>query len=159
MFKDALLPKVNPSRDISDPAVHLADWMVAMPHFEVQIHEEALGGEESPVSGQLIEKLTEAALTVYPESFRKLVGVELFGVPAGRWGVGGKVTDEPSPLVTLRSREGLFHHPDFGGAPARLISAITDAVVAVLGESVRERVMVRLVGIPAGRSGLGGALT
>ncbi|MGP3985527.1 tautomerase family protein [Streptomyces sp. 3N207] len=129
-----------------------------MPHFEVQIHEEALGGEESAVSGQLVKELTEAALTVYPESFRELVGVEIFGVPRGRWGVGGKVTDELSPIVTLRSREGLFHHPDLVEAPTRLISAITDAVVAVLGESVQERVTVRLVGIPAGRSGVGGEL-
>jgi len=127
-----------------------------MPHFEVQIHEEALGGEESPVSGQLIKELTEAALKVYPESFRKLVGVEIFGVPRGRWGVGGKVTDELWPTVTLRTREGLFHHPDLTEAPAQLISAITDAVAAVLGESVRERVTVRLVGVPAGRSGVGG---
>ncbi|MBO8186768.1 tautomerase family protein [Streptomyces spirodelae] len=127
-----------------------------MPHFEVQIHEEALGGEDSAVSGQLIKELTEAALTVYPESFRKLVGVEIFGVPSGRWGVGGEITDELAPIVTLRSREGLFHHPDLVGAPARLISAITDAVAAVLGEGVRERVTVRLVGVPAGRSGVGG---
>ncbi|WP_369206943.1 4-oxalocrotonate tautomerase family protein [Streptomyces sp. PU-14G] len=129
-----------------------------MPHFEVQIHEEALGGEDSPVSGRLVEELTEAALTVYPESFRDIVAVELLGVERGRWGVGGKLTEEPSPIVTLRSKEGLFHHPHFARAPEKLISAITDAVVAVLGESVRERVTVRLVGIPAGRSGVGGRL-
>ena len=46
-----------------------------MPHFEVQIHEEALGREESIVSGQLVKELTEAALTVYPKLFRELVGV------------------------------------------------------------------------------------
>ncbi|SES19006.1 Phenylpyruvate tautomerase PptA, 4-oxalocrotonate tautomerase family [Streptomyces qinglanensis] len=127
-----------------------------MPHFEVQVHEEVLGGEDAPVSGQLIKELTEAALTVYPEPFREMVGVEIFGIPRGRWGVGGKVTDEPSPVVTLRSREGFFHHPDFAEAPAGLISAITDAVANVLGERVRGRVTVLLVGVPAGRSGVGG---
>ncbi|MGY1437554.1 tautomerase family protein [Streptomyces reniochalinae] len=129
-----------------------------MPHFEVQIHEAALGGEDSPVSARLVEGLTEAALTVYPESFREIVAVELTGVERGRWGVGGKLTEEPSPIVTLRSKEAMFHHPDFAQAPGKLISAITDAVVAVLGESVRERVTVRLVGVPAGRAGVGGRL-
>jgi phenylpyruvate tautomerase PptA (4-oxalocrotonate tautomerase family) len=129
-----------------------------MPHFDVQIHEDALGGDDSPLGAQLIKELTAAATRVYGESFRELVVVELFGTPRGRWGVGGVPTDEPAPVVTLRSREGIFTDPRFEGAAAQLISGATDAVVAVFGEEIRQRTTVRLVGVPAGRTGVGGEL-
>lgn len=39
-----------------------------------------------------------------------------------------------------------------------LVAALTDAVAEVLGERMRERATVRLVEVPAGRSGVGGRL-
>lgn len=126
-----------------------------MPHFDVQIHEEALDGTVEP---QLIRELTEGAVSVHGEAFRELVVVELFGTPEGRWGEGGVPSGRLAPVVTLRLREGAFSLPQFEKAPERLIAALTDGVVAVFGEEIRERVTVRLVGVPSGRSGVGGEL-
>lgn len=126
-----------------------------MPHFDVQIHEEALDGKTEP---RLVRELTEGVVSVYGERFRELVVVELFGVPDGRWGEGGVPSARLAPIVTLRLREGAFALPEFEDAPARLIAALTDAVVAVFGEEIRERVTVHLVAVPAGRSGVGGEL-
>ncbi|HLU58650.1 MAG TPA: hypothetical protein VKZ81_24585 [Pseudonocardia sp.] len=46
--------------------------------------------------------------------------------------------------------------PDLQGREADVISALTDAVVAVYGEWAREIAVVQLVGIPVGRWGIGG---
>jgi phenylpyruvate tautomerase PptA (4-oxalocrotonate tautomerase family) len=46
--------------------------------------------------------------------------------------------------------------PDLAGREAEVISALTDAVVAVYGEWAREIAVVQLVGIPPGRWGIGG---
>ncbi|WP_432052723.1 hypothetical protein [Streptomyces xiamenensis] len=124
-----------------------------MPHYQVHIDEERLDGQTEP---RIIKGLTEAVVGVFGEFFRPLVAVDVFGVPGGRRGVGGVVATENAPSVTLTMREGAFRHPDHPQATERLIAGITDAVAAVYGESVRPRIGVRLVGVPAGRSGVGG---
>lgn len=78
--------------------------------------------------------------------------VEIFGIPRHRWGVGGV----HSPVVSLHVREAALHLPGIDDDPGQLIRAITDAVADACGESVRDRVGVQLVGVPAGRSGVGG---
>jgi phenylpyruvate tautomerase PptA (4-oxalocrotonate tautomerase family) len=124
-----------------------------MPHFNVQIHEEELDGRTGP---KLIRALTDAVVAVYGERARALAVVELFGVPRHRWGVGGLPATANAPVVTLNMREPALHLPGTGDAPARLIAAVTDAVVTVFGEAVRRQVNVIVVGIPSGRSGVGG---
>ncbi|MFI0419283.1 hypothetical protein [Spongiactinospora sp. 9N601] len=39
-----------------------------------------------------------------------------------------------------------------------MVATITDALDGVLGEDVRDQIAVRLVGVPAGRSGVAGRL-
>lgn len=124
-----------------------------MPHFQVRISEQHLDGTVEP---KLVAGLTDAVAEVFGEVMRSLVVVELFGVPAGRWGVGGVPVDCPAPHVSLHMREGAFHLPEVADAPARLIAAVTGAVAAVLGEEVGAAVSVLVVGVPAGRSGVGG---
>ncbi|OLT03484.1 hypothetical protein BJF90_25640 [Pseudonocardia sp. CNS-004] len=48
------------------------------------------------------------------------------------------------------------NEPDLTGREAEVISALTDAVVAVYGEWAREIAVVQLVGIPPGRWGIAG---
>jgi phenylpyruvate tautomerase PptA (4-oxalocrotonate tautomerase family) len=127
-----------------------------MPHFTVQIPEEALDTE---VERGLIKALTDTIGAVFGARARALVPVvELVGIPARRWGVGGEPATggAPAPVVTLGLRERALSLPDLPDAPARLIKAITDAVAGVLGESVRAGTTVVLAGVPAGRSGVGG---
>lgn len=124
-----------------------------MPHFTVQICEEALDTE---VERGLIKALTGTIGAVFGARAQALVPVvELVGIPGRRWGVGGEPTagGTPAPVVTLGLRERALSLPD---APAQLIGAITDAVAGVLGTSVRARTTVVLAGVPAGRSGVGG---
>ncbi|MDX3225398.1 hypothetical protein [Streptomyces sp. ME19-01-6] len=124
-----------------------------MPHFTVQIREEDLDGTTEP---KLIRALSDAVGAVYGERLRSVAAVDLFGVPRGRHGIGGVPTEENAPAVTLNIRERALNHPEVENAPARLIASITDAVVTVFGESVRKQVSVGIVGVPAGRSGVGG---
>lgn len=124
-----------------------------MPHFNVHVFEESLDGSVEPA---LIRALTEAVVKVYGERARSLPVVEILGVPQHRWGVAGVPAEEPHALVTLHMREPAFHRPGIDDAPARLIASVTDAVAEVLGEEVRPRVTVMLVGIPPGRSGVAG---
>ncbi|MDR8411329.1 tautomerase family protein [Nonomuraea sp. 3-1Str] len=124
-----------------------------MPHFHVQIREEALDGDVEP---KLIRALTDAVGAVFGERLRSLAVVDLFGIPQRRWGIGGEPAEETAPVVTLNLREGAFTVPGLGDVPARLIAAITDALAEVFGESVRPRATVLLVGVPAGRSGVAG---
>ncbi|MEU3962782.1 hypothetical protein AB0F42_23735 [Streptomyces buecherae] len=63
-----------------------------------------------------------------------------------------------APVVALHVREAALSLPGIGDAPGRLIRAITDAVAEACGESVRDNVSVHLIGVPAGRSGVGGAI-
>ncbi|AYG78487.1 hypothetical protein DWB77_00594 [Streptomyces hundungensis] len=82
--------------------------------------------------------------------------VELFGIPRHRWGIGGVPATMSTPIVSLNVREAALHVPGVDNAPTQLITSITDAVVEVFGESVRRHVTVYVVGVPAGRSGVGG---
>jgi len=127
-----------------------------MPHFTVHISEAVLDGQAEE---GLIRGLTGAVGSVYGERFAHLVAVDLIGIPPGRRGLGGKPTRQAAPSVTLSLREAAYRRPDVPDAPARLISAITEAVVGVLGEQVREQVTVGLSATPEGRSGVGGRVT
>ncbi|KJY39468.1 hypothetical protein VR45_02705 [Streptomyces sp. NRRL S-495] len=126
-----------------------------MPHYTVHIREEALDGTVEP---KLISALADAVGAVYGQEFRRLVGVDLIGVPQHRRGVGGEPVDHDAPLVTLSMREAAYHVPEVPDAPARLVAATTDALAGVLGEAVREQVVVTIVGVPDGRTGVGGAV-
>ncbi|MFI0449195.1 4-oxalocrotonate tautomerase family protein [Actinomadura sp. 6N118] len=124
-----------------------------MPHFNVRLVEEALDGK---VEGLLIRALTDAVVEVVGEWARELVVVELFGVPRQRWGVGGAMPADDPHVVTLNMREGALDGSRIPDAPARLIVSITNAVAEVFGEGSRAGVSVTLVGVPPGRSGVGG---
>jgi phenylpyruvate tautomerase PptA (4-oxalocrotonate tautomerase family) len=126
-----------------------------MPHFTVHLLEETL---DSSVERQVIEALTDAVVGVYGAQARQLVVVELFGVPRGRWGVGGVAIERIEPVVTLTMREPALHRATIDDVPARLIESITDAMTDVFGPDVRDHVHVQVVGIPTGRSGIGGAV-
>lgn len=80
-------------------------------------------------------------------------------MPAGRWGIGGRAKDDAAPAVTFGIREAAFERPDAAELASRLVAAVTDAVTAVLGESVRDGVTVELVGQPDGRAGIGHPVT
>ncbi|MFC0599958.1 hypothetical protein [Streptomyces palmae] len=124
-----------------------------MPHFTVHISETALDGKAEE---GLIRGLAEAVGSVYGEPFGRLVAVDLIGIPPRRRGVGGIPTGQTAPNITLSLREAAYRHPDVPDAAARLVTAITDAVVGVLGEEVREQVAITLPAVPQGRSGFGG---
>ncbi|BDM69804.1 hypothetical protein HEK616_32910 [Streptomyces nigrescens] len=126
-----------------------------MPHFSVHIREESLDGTVEP---KLIGALADAVGAVYGEEFRRLVGVDLIGIPQHRRGIGGNPTDLDAPHVTLSMREAAYHLPEVPDAPARLVANATDALVAALGEAVRKQVIVTLVGVPDGRTGVAGAV-
>lgn len=126
-----------------------------MPHFSVHIRENALDGTVEP---KLISALTDAVGAVYGEDFRRLVGVDLIGIPQHRRGIGGVPADIDAPLVTLSMREAAYHLPEIPDAPARLVATTTDALVGVLGEGVREQIIVTIVGVPAGRTGVAGTV-
>ena len=53
-------------------------------------------------------------------------------------------------------REPALNRPTIDDAPAELIASITDAMVEVFSERIREHVNVLVGGIPTGRSGVGG---
>ncbi|KPI31265.1 hypothetical protein ACWGA9_07680 [Streptomyces sp. NPDC054950] len=124
-----------------------------MPHFTVHISETAL---DRKTEEGLIRGLADAVGSVYGERFGRLAAVDLVGLPQRRRGIGGAPTDLTAPNITLSLREAAYRHPDVPDAPARLITAITDAVAGVLGEQVRHQVAVGLLAVPEGRSGIGG---
>lgn len=126
-----------------------------MPHLTVRVLEDDLAGRETA----LIEALTDAVVAVHGDWARDIAVVHLIGVPAGRWGIGGRQAQAPAPSVTFGVREEAFHRPDARDIATRLVSGVTDAIVAVFGERVRSGVTVELVGSPAGRTGVGGVLT
>ncbi|QNP68522.1 hypothetical protein IAG44_02880 [Streptomyces roseirectus] len=125
-----------------------------MPHYTVHLREDALTGREP----QLITALTDAVGSVFGPDFGKLVGVDLIGLPPHRRATGGLPQTGPAPQVTLSMREAAYTHPAVPEAPQRLIGAITDAVAGVLGEETRQETLVTLVGVPEGRTGVGGRL-
>jgi phenylpyruvate tautomerase PptA (4-oxalocrotonate tautomerase family) len=125
-----------------------------MPHLSVHVLESDLGGRET----ELIEKLTDAVVAVYGSWARSITVVQLIGLPAGRWGIGGRPAQAPSPSVTFGIKEAAFSRPDADEIVARIVSGVTDAIVDVFGERIRAGVTVDLVGTPAGRTGIGGAV-
>jgi len=125
-----------------------------MPHLTAHVLDSDLAGRET----ELIEALTDAVVAVYGDWARDIAVVHLIGLPASRWGIGGKPAQAPSPTVTFGIKEAAFSQPDAEGIVGRLISGVTDAVVAVFGEHVRSGVTVELVGTPAGRTGIGGVV-
>lgn len=125
-----------------------------MPHLTVHALESDLAGREAA----LIEKLTDAVVAVYGDWARSIAVVQLIGLPPNRWGIGGMPAEAPSPSVTFGIMEAAFDRPDADEIVARLVSGVTDAIVDVVGERVRAGVTVEFVGVPAGRTGVGGAV-
>jgi phenylpyruvate tautomerase PptA (4-oxalocrotonate tautomerase family) len=125
-----------------------------MPHLTVHVLESDLAGREA----DFIEKLTDAVVAVYGDWARSIAVVRLIGLPANRWGIGGIPAHAPAPSVTFGIRESVFSRPDADEIVARLVSEVTDAVVAVVGERVRPGVTVDLIGAPVGRTGVGGVV-
>ncbi|MFF3767060.1 4-oxalocrotonate tautomerase family protein [Streptomyces sp. NPDC001922] len=58
-----------------------------MPLIDVTIYEDRL---DENTRGELIARLTEAAVSVYGESIREHTWVVLKGVPRELWGIAGK---------------------------------------------------------------------
>jgi phenylpyruvate tautomerase PptA (4-oxalocrotonate tautomerase family) len=121
----------------------------------VHVPERQLSGSESA----LITALTEAVVGVYGEWAREHVVIRLDGVRDGRWGVGGRVLEDPAPAVSFGIREAAFARPDAQEVLARLVAALTNALASVLGEQVRGGTSVELVGTPPGRTALGGMIS
>ncbi|MGI5130561.1 tautomerase family protein [Pseudonocardia sp. CA-107938] len=126
-----------------------------MPHLTVSVAESQLAGREAP----LISALTDAVAAVYGEWARPLVVVQLVGLPAGRWAVGGRVVEaEAAPEVRFGIRAGALTRPDGPDIARRLVAAVTDAVAAGLGERLRKSVLVELAPQADDLVGVGGAL-
>jgi phenylpyruvate tautomerase PptA (4-oxalocrotonate tautomerase family) len=125
-----------------------------MPHLSVRVPEARLAGNEPA----LIAALTDAVVAVYGEWARDLVVVHLDGVPAGRWGIGGRAADDAAPAITFGIREAALTRPDGNEIAARLVSGLTDAVAGVCGEQARGGTSVDLVATPEGRTGFGGVI-
>jgi phenylpyruvate tautomerase PptA (4-oxalocrotonate tautomerase family) len=125
-----------------------------MPHLTARLPEARLAGHEPA----LIAALTDAVVGVYGEWARALVVIHLDGIPAGRWGIGGRTADDGAPAITFGIREAALARPDGAEIAARLVAGLTDAVAGVLGEQVRAGTSVELVATPAGRTGLGGVM-
>ena len=123
-----------------------------MPHLMVYASEDDLTGRESDV----IAALTDAVADVYGEWARGVAVVQMIGLPAGRWGVGGTAVTCPAPRVVFGIKAAVFARPDAEDIVARLVAGVTEALVSVFGERIRTGVEVDLVGTPAGRGGVGG---
>ena len=123
-----------------------------MPHLIVYASEDDLAGREA----HAIAALTDAVVDVYGEWAREIAVVQLIGLPPGRWGIGGRPATAPAPRVTFGIKDAAFSRPDADEIVARLVTGVTEALVAVFGEHVRAGTTVELVGTPAGRSGIGG---
>jgi len=126
-----------------------------MPHLTARMPEAQLAGQERA----LISALTDAVVQVYGEWARDLVIVHLEGIPPGRWGIGGRAVDDAAPAITFGLREAALTRPAGNEIAARLVAGLTGAVVSVLGEQTRSGTSVELVATPAGRAGLGGAIS
>ncbi|WP_051773974.1 hypothetical protein [Streptomyces sp. NRRL S-237] len=72
--------------------------------------------------------------------------------------MGGNPTGDDAPLVILSMREAAYHLPEVPDAPARPVATTTDALADMLGEAVREEVIMTIVGVPDGRTGVAGAV-
>ncbi|WP_344015458.1 hypothetical protein [Streptomyces thermospinosisporus] len=117
----------------------------------MHLPENRLAGNEPA----LIAALTDAVVGVYGDWARDLVGVRLAGVPAGRFGQGGKAVDTCASVV-LGVRAGVFDRPDAAEITARLGAALTDAITRVLGDDFRAGATVELVASRPERTFVGG---
>lgn len=125
-----------------------------MPHLTVHAAESQLSGREP----ELVSALTESVVAVYGEWARPLVVVRLVGVPRHRWAVGGSFDHAAAPEVTFGIRAGALARPDGRDVARKLVADVTDAVATVLGEELRDTVLVELVPQPDDRTGVGGTL-
>ncbi|WP_436789726.1 tautomerase family protein [Yinghuangia sp. YIM S10712] len=125
-----------------------------MPHLTVYAAESQLSEREP----ELVSALTEAVVAVYGEWARPLVVVRLVGIPPHRWAVGGSFDHTAIPEVTFGIRAGALARPDGRDIAAQLVAAVTDAVGTVLGEELRDSVLVELIAQPDDRVGVGGTL-
>jgi phenylpyruvate tautomerase PptA (4-oxalocrotonate tautomerase family) len=125
-----------------------------MPHLTVHALEGDLAGREAALAGAL----TDSIAAVYGEWARERVTVQLIGLPAGRWAVGGRLVQTASPAITLGVREAMFARPDADEVVRTLIASLTDAAASAFGEQSRARTTVELVATPTGRTGVGGRL-
>ena len=125
-----------------------------MPHISARVLEPQLIGREQ----ELIAALTDAVVEVYGDWARPIAVVRLVGIPAGRWGVGGKQVDSVAPAITLGIRESALAGPEGPERASALVTAMTNAVVSVFGEEIRPGITVDLVTTGPGRSGLGGVI-
>jgi phenylpyruvate tautomerase PptA (4-oxalocrotonate tautomerase family) len=125
-----------------------------MPHLTVYATEEQLIGREPA----LISALTDTVAQIYGEWARELVVVQLLALPAGRWGVGGRAADNPSPIVSFGIREIALTRPDGPQIVERLATEVTDVVARVLGDELRAGVLVEFRSQDDDRTALGGRL-
>ena len=125
-----------------------------MPHLTVYAPEPVLAGHEPA----LIAALTDAVVEVYGDWAREHTVVLLIGIPAGRWGAGGKPARSPAPRVTFGIRAAVFDRPDASEILSRLTAGVTDAIAATLGDQFRPDVIVEFAGAQEGHTGVGGAI-
>jgi len=126
-----------------------------VPHLDVFELSADLDGHEDA----LIETLTSAVVAVYGEWARPSVVVRLIGLPAGRWGVGGRAAEAPAPSVTFGIRADALVRPDAATVLAGLAGGVTDAIAALLGERLRSGTTVEFVAQHPDRLAVGGRLT
>ncbi|GIF25417.1 phenylpyruvate tautomerase PptA (4-oxalocrotonate tautomerase family) [Actinoplanes tereljensis] len=117
-----------------------------MPHLTVHAPESDLAGREAA----LIAGLTDAVVAVYGDWIRESVQVLLVGVPAGRWGIGGRPAEGPAPLVTFGIRATVLDRPDASDVLGRLAAGVTDALADAVGEQVRAAAAVEFLGTAPG---------
>jgi phenylpyruvate tautomerase PptA (4-oxalocrotonate tautomerase family) len=125
-----------------------------VPHLTVHALENDLTGREAA----LAQALTDSVASVYGPWAHELVNVQMVGLPAGRWAVGGKAVENIAPAVTFSVSEALFARADADEVVRRLVASVTDAVASVFGQHCRAGITVELVATPAGRTGVGGVL-
>lgn len=125
-----------------------------MPHLTVHALEHQLAGREE----DLTTALTEAVAAVYGEWARSIAVVQLVGLPAGRWAVGGVSRKTVAPAVTFGIRAGALTRPETPDFLRRLATGVTDAIAAVLGEDVRAGTVVEFVGQRDDLTAVGGQI-
>ena len=100
-----------------------------MPHLTVHVLESDLAGREST----LIAELTEAVVAGYGEWARPIAVVQLIGMPADRWGIGGVPAEAPPPRVTFGIRASGRRRPDAEQIVIGLTAGVTEAVDRAFG--------------------------
>ena len=76
-----------------------------MPLIDVQLIKDVLNAEQKK---QVIQKLTDAIVSVAGENLRGAVWVKILEVNSGEWGIGGKpLTTEAVKEIDRRSTSGV----------------------------------------------------